>query len=70
MIAKNYWAHNAPDGASPWSFFKNVGYRYLYAGENLARDFGDSASVVNAWMNSPTHRDNLLSGRYRKSVLP
>ena len=66
MIAKNYWAHNAPDGASPWSFFKNTGYRYLYAGENLARDFGDSVSVVNAWMNSPTHRDNLLSGRYRE----
>lgn len=66
MIAKNYWAHNAPNGTSPWSFFKNVGYRYLYAGENLARDFGDSASVVNAWMNSPTHRDNLLSGRYRE----
>lgn len=66
MIAKNYWAHTSPDGVSPWNFFKNVGYRYLYAGENLARDFTDSASVVNAWMNSPTHRDNLLSGRYRE----
>ena len=66
MIAKNYWAHTSPDGTSPWSFFENVGYRYLYAGENLARDFMDSPSVVNAWMNSPTHRDNLLSSRYRE----
>jgi len=64
MFAKNYWAHNAPDGTTPWYFFKNVGYNYLYAGENLARDFGDSDSVVKAWMESPTHRENIMSGRY------
>lgn len=64
MFAKNYWAHNAPDGTTPWYFFKNVGYNYLYAGENLARDFGDSDNVVKAWMESPTHRDNIMSGRY------
>ncbi|MCX6816789.1 MAG: CAP domain-containing protein [Candidatus Beckwithbacteria bacterium] len=66
MIAKNYWAHASPDGTTPWDFFKNVHYQYLYAGENLARDFQDSPSVITAWMNSPTHRDNLLSGRYRE----
>lgn len=64
MFANNYWAHNAPDGTTPWYFFNSVGYKYLYAGENLARDFGDSSSVVDAWMNSPTHRENILSGRY------
>jgi len=66
MFAKNYWAHNNPDGTTPWYFYKNVGYSYLYAGENLARDFGDSQSVVAAWMNSPTHRDNILSSRYEE----
>lgn len=66
MIAKNYWSHTSPDGTTPWQFFKNVDYKYLYAGENLARDFQDSQSVVNAWMNSPTHKDNILSGRYRE----
>ena len=64
MFAKNFWAHKAPDGTSPWFFFHQVGYNYRYAGENLARDFNDSISVVNAWMNSSTHRDNLLSNRY------
>lgn len=64
MIAKDYWAHTSPDGQTPWSFIKEVGYTYLYAGENLARDFTDSSSVVNAWMNSPTHRANILSSRY------
>lgn len=66
MIAKNYWAHTSPDGLTPWTFFKNAHYRYLYAGENLARDFSDSAGVVNAWMNSPTHRENIISNRYRE----
>ncbi len=65
MFARNYWAHYSPNGTSPWWFFKNVGYNYLYAGENLARDFGESAGVVQAWMASPTHRDNILNGRYK-----
>ena len=66
MIAKNYWAHTSPDGVTPWVFFKNANYQYLYAGENLARDFMDSQSVVNAWMKSPTHKDNILSDRYKE----
>src|SRR6185369_4631509 len=37
MFAKGYWAHFAPDGTSPWSFFLSFGYKYRYAGENLAR---------------------------------
>ncbi|MGI5828196.1 MAG: CAP domain-containing protein [Patescibacteria group bacterium] len=66
MFSQNYWAHTAPDGTTPWFFFKNVGYNYLYAGENLARDFGDSSSVVQAWMDSPTHRDNIMSPKYNE----
>ena len=66
MIAKNYWAHTSPDGKTPWDFFQNVNYKYLYAGENLARDFMESDAVVDAWMNSSTHRDNLLSSRYQE----
>jgi len=69
MFAFNYWAHNSPSGRNPWSFFNEVGYQYLYAGENLARDFLNSSSVVEAWMNSPTHRDNVLSPRYQETGL-
>ena len=65
MITKDYWAHTSPEGKTPWSFFNDVDYRYLYAGENLARDFLDSQSVVDAWMKSPTHKDNILSSRYQ-----
>ena len=66
MLAKGYWAHFAPDGTSPWNFFLNFGYKYKYAGENLARDFSDPVSAVNAWMSSPTHRENILNPNYQE----
>lgn len=66
MFAFNYWAHNSPSGRNPWSFFKEVGYKYRYAGENLARDFRDPESVVQAWMNSPSHRENVVNNKYQE----
>lgn len=64
MFAFNYWAHVSPSGRTPWSFFTDVGYKYQYAGENLARDFKDPDSVVRAWMNSSSHRENIVNGKY------
>ncbi len=64
MFANNYWAHIAPDGTTPWSFIKNSGYDYLYAGENLARGYTTASAVVDAWMASPSHRENMLSKNY------
>jgi len=46
-------------------FIKSSGYTYALAGENLAKNFTDSGGVVNAWMASPTHRDNILKSGYR-----
>ncbi|MBN1162282.1 hypothetical protein JXA34_00885 [Patescibacteria group bacterium] len=64
MFEKDYWAHVAPDGTEPWSFVLAEDYDYLYAGENLAKNFYTSEDVVEAWLNSPSHRDNLLSSNY------
>ena len=66
MIDRDYWAHVAPDGTQPWKFFSDFGYRYRYAGENLARDFSSASATVDAWMNSPTHRDNILNPKYKE----
>lgn len=66
MIDRDYWAHVAPDGTQPWKFFKDFDYSYRYAGENLARDFSNANDVVNAWMNSPTHKENLLNPKYKE----
>lgn len=64
MAERGYFAHDAPDGTSPWYWIRKAGYEYQYAGENLAVNFVESKDVTSAWMNSPTHRDNLLSGKY------
>lgn len=66
MFAGNYWAHNSPGGKTPWQFMTAAGYRYVFAGENLARDFEDANSVVNAWMNSPSHRANVLDKNFKE----
>ncbi len=65
MFLHNFWAHFAPDGTTPWSFIKNSGYDYVYAGENLAKGFTSSSDIVKAWMNSPSHRENMLSSKYK-----
>lgn len=65
MFNKNYWAHNAPDGTTPWTFIKAAGYNYTYAGENLARGFNNAPDVINAWMASPEHKQNMLSSNYQ-----
>jgi len=64
MFQKNYWSHFAPDGTSPWFYIKQAGYTYEYAGENLAKGFTDSQSIITAWMKSPSHRENVLSPNY------
>ena len=64
MATKGYFAHVAPDGTVPWAWITQAGYGYQSAGENLAVHFTDSKDVVNAWMASPSHRDNILRARY------
>jgi hypothetical protein len=64
MYAENYWAHYSPSGKDPWGFMKEAGYTYSYAGENLAKNFYTAQDVVTAWMNSPTHRENMLNTHY------
>ena len=64
MFSGGYWAHNSPDGKTPWEFISQAGYRYRVAGENLAKNFSVSDAVVDAWMASPTHRDNLMRKDY------
>ncbi len=64
MAAKGYFAHVSPDGKSPWYWLDQVGYQYSYSGENLAVDFTDSQDVEQAWLNSPTHRANIMKAQY------
>lgn len=64
MAARGYFSHNTPDGKTPWYWLEQVGYKYSYAGENLAVNFFESDEVAQAWMNSPSHRANIVKKDY------
>jgi uncharacterized protein YkwD len=64
MFAKGYWDHTGPSGETAWQFVDAAGYKYQLAGENLAKGFDNSGEVVGAWMDSPTHRENILNSQF------
>lgn len=64
MIDRGYFDHMEPTGESPWHWFKERGYIYTYAGENLGIHFNDADAIQKAWMDSETHRANILSEKY------
>lgn len=64
MANQGYFSHYAPDGTSPWHFFEEFNYVYAHAGENLAIHFTDSSEVVEAWMDSPSHKENIVNQDY------
>ncbi len=64
MKQLNYFSHTSPTYGSPFDMMKALGIRYVSAGENIAMGYRTAQAVVNAWMNSPSHRENLLSSRY------
>ncbi|HVN26741.1 MAG TPA: CAP domain-containing protein [Candidatus Paceibacterota bacterium] len=65
MFAKQYFAHVSPTGESALTVASDVNYAYLALGENLALgNFAGDQDVVNAWMASEGHRENILSRQY------
>lgn len=67
LFAKQYFEHLSPTGAGPSDLAKQAGYDYAVVGENLALgNFEDDQVLVQAWMDSPGHRANILSVSYRE----
>jgi hypothetical protein len=66
MIKNNYFAHTSPSGVTPWFWFEKNGYDYKYAGENLAMGFSTVEREHDAWMESPTHKRNILNPSYKE----
>lgn len=65
MFQENYWEHVSPEGKQAWDFINATDYQYVYAGENLARGFVDAKTAMKAWMNSPSHKKNILNSEYQ-----
>lgn len=63
MQQHDYWAHTAPDGTEPWYFIKKY-TNYTWAGENLAYGQQTAQETTEDWMNSETHKRNILDSHY------
>jgi len=65
MFDKQYFEHESPEGHGPGDLARNANYLFLSIGENLALgNFDDDQALVQAWMDSPGHRANIVSKKY------
>jgi len=67
MARNAYFAHTSPDGVSPWHWFYEAGYRPRIAGENLALSYSLKSNIVQAWLDSPSHKKNIMKDAYTET---
>lgn len=67
MIINKYFAHTSPKGVYFTETILNSGYNYEFAGENLAKDFTTSESVMRAWKDSQSHYKNIINSNYSET---
>jgi len=66
MYTNGYFSHQSPTYGSPFDMMRAYGVTYRYAGENIAKGQRTPAEVMQAWMNSPGHRANIVSPNFTK----
>lgn len=64
IVEKQYFSHYSPTYGTPFDLMKQQGISYSIAGENLAGNI-NSKNAVEAWMNSDSHRENILEERFK-----
>ena len=69
MALFGYFDHISPNYGTPFEMMTNQGITYTAAGENIAKGHETAEDVVNAWMNSPGHKANILSPLFNKMGL-
>lgn len=66
IISKKYFQHTSPLGVKAWDLILKNDYSYVYAGENLAIDYGSVDEAIKAWVESPSHFKNIISDKYKE----
>jgi uncharacterized protein YkwD len=72
MGADGYFAHNSHDGTAFWKrigrWYGSNGYGFWSVGENLlwSSPQVDPVDALQLWMDSPEHRANILTPRWRE----
>lgn len=69
MAQRGYFSHTSPTYGSPSDMLKSFGVSYRYMGENIAKGYTDARGVVNGWINSAGHRENILNQSFGKMGL-
>ncbi len=67
MVVNSYFAHYSPTGVAPWYWMDKAGYEFIHASENLASGFKTTKSLVKGWMNSPTHKANIMGTQFTET---
>ena len=67
MFVNQYFEHISPDGVGVSELASQASYEYIIVGENLAMgNFKDDEALVEAWMASQGHRENILNKNYQE----
>ncbi|MFE7754561.1 sigma-70 family RNA polymerase sigma factor [Streptomyces sp. NPDC057429] len=66
MVERDYFSHTSPDGTDPGARITSAGYRWSTYGENIAKGQTTAAAVMEAWMNSPGHKANILNCAFKE----
>lgn len=66
MVDRGFFSHTNPDGETPFDRFKAAGILYTAAAENIAAGQASPKAVVDSWMNSEGHRDNILNPKLKE----
>ncbi len=64
MAARGVMSHYGADGSNPFQRMTRAGYRFSWAGENVAFNYQSVAAVMDGWMRSPGHRANIIKRQY------
>lgn len=68
MLNRNYFSHHTPEGKNIFNILVENGIMYAYGAENLSQasppSWGSPEAVVNNWMSSGLHRENMLNPHF------
>ncbi len=64
LYEKKYWSHTDQANRPFYWWIQQAGYKKLILGENLAVDYENDEQIIKAWLNSQSHRANILSSKY------
>jgi len=64
MADGGWWGHESPEGTGPFVWITASDYNYVFAAENLAAGFETVRVLVQSWLESPGHRENILNSLY------